>query len=194
MNTHLGSKLMFLTISSGNMCRVNQCQDKSSAASLSSAGSKPIHNFFLKLKVASLHFSLVYLFDLSSLVGSISIPVYNTRVVTKSWNYIYTGADLQLKCLMHNAHSINFLPRCWKSFHVLLMTVQLMQCLGNVKYLHLHDITLTMLRTFISNRFPSRSRVETQLSARSSSGMEFSERQLFWSRRICMHLCDPKVM
>ena len=90
-NTHLGSKLMFLTISSGNMCRVNQCQDKSSAASLSSAGSKPIHNFFLKLKVASLHFSLVYLFDLSSLVGSISIPVYYTRVVTKSWNYIYRG-------------------------------------------------------------------------------------------------------
>ena len=142
MNTHVGSKLMFLTISSGNMCRVNQCQDKSSAASLSSAGSKPIHNFFLKLKVASLHFSLVYLFDLSSLVGSISIPVYNTRVVTKSWNYIYTGADLQLKCLMHNAHSINFLPRCWKSFHVLLMTVQLMQCLGNVKYLHLYTTLL----------------------------------------------------
>ena len=36
-NTHLGSKLMFLTISSGYMCRVNQCQDKSSAASLASA-------------------------------------------------------------------------------------------------------------------------------------------------------------
>ena len=59
------------------------------------------------------------------------------------------------------------------------MTVQLMQCLGNDKYLHYKYISLAVLRTFISNKFPSRSRVETQLSARSSSGMEFSERQLF---------------
>ena len=100
MNTHLGSKIMFLTISSGNMCRVNQCQDKSSAACLPGictlwydntkhiVGSKPKHNFFLTLKVASLHF-FPCIFDLSSLVRSISIPVYNTRTVTKSWNYIY---------------------------------------------------------------------------------------------------------
>ena len=73
-NTHLGSKLMFLTISSGNMCRVNQCQDKSSAASLSSAGSKPIHNFFLKLKVASLHFYFYIYFIYHPLSGLFQYP------------------------------------------------------------------------------------------------------------------------